>query len=66
MPHWDKNALDAPHTQREMKMIPQAQPRRITWPVCADCYQHVEPGTVDSHLSWCPYFGYLEFPRLRG
>lgn len=37
--------------------------RKITWPVCSDCFRHIEPGTTEGHLPWCPYAGALDFPR---
>ena len=30
---------------------------------CADCQQHIKPDGT-GHLSWCPFWGYREFPRL--
>lgn len=40
--------------------------RKREWPVCGDCFQHIEPESTEGHLSWCPYEGYLEFPRFEG
>ena len=40
--------------------------RKISWPVCADCFRHVEPGSAVGHLPWCPYAGDLDFPRHEG
>lgn len=40
--------------------------RKVTWPICGDCFRHIEPGSTEGHLSWCPYAGDLDFPRFSG
>ena len=31
---------------------------------CADCHRPIAPDG-SGHLSWCPFDGYRDFPRLR-
>ncbi len=62
MPQWDSENLSAPHTQREIEMIdlPRPAPRVL----CGDCLQVIDESARAGHLSWCPFDGFRDFPKV--
>lgn len=42
------------------------RPSAPSGPRCGDCHQVIDVESRSGHLSWCPYQGYPEFPRVDG
>lgn len=45
---------------------PPPEPREPVRQVrCADCLQLIDPVTRAGHHPWCPFDGYVDFPRAK-